>query len=157
MEIITVSLFGHRIMSEPIKTEKALDDIVRELMRGRKCVEFLVGRNGDFDIMAASVIRCAKKDIDRGNTFLVLVQPYTTAGLKKLEGYYDEIEVCSESYDAHYKNAFKVRNRSMVERSDLVVCCVEHESGGAYEAMKYAEKLGVKVINIADITRDHRV
>lgn len=157
METITVSLFGHRILSDPMKVEEALGEIVRELIRSRKCVEFLVGRNGDFDIVAASVIRLAKKDLDYGNTFLVLVQPYTTAGLKKLEGYYDEIEVCDESYSAHYKSAFKIRNRRMVERSDLVVCCVEHESGGAYEAMRYAEKTGVKVINIADIIRQERL
>lgn len=146
----TVSLFGHRVMSEPIKTEKALDEIVRELIMSKECVEFLVGRSGDFDIMAASVIRSAKKELDRGNTFLVLVQPYSTAEGKKLDEYYDVVEVCGESDEAHYKNAFKIRNRRMVERSDLVVCCVERKSGGAYEAAKYAQSMGVEVINIAE-------
>ena len=153
LDTYTVSLFGHRIISEPIEMEKALDEIVRELIRSKKCVEFLVGRNGDFDIMAASVIRRAKRDMDYGNTFLVLVLPYSNAvsqkKIKEYESYYDEVEVCEESAAAHFKAAFKIRNRHMVERSNLTVCCVQHNSGGAYEALRYAESTGIKVINIA--------
>lgn len=34
----------------------------------------------------------------------------------------------------------------MVDRSDLVVCYVEHETGGAFQTMAYAEKSG-KAVN----------
>lgn len=37
----------------------------------------------------------------------------------------------------------------MVDRSDLVVCYVDHDSGGAFQTMAYAEKTGKSVINIA--------
>lgn len=43
----------------------------------------------------------------------------------------------------------QITNRSMVDRSDLVVCYVEHESGGAYQTMAYAGKSGKTVINLA--------
>ena len=35
--------------------------------------------------------------------------------------------------------------------ADLVICYVEKENGGAYNAMKYAESVGKKVINLIDV------
>ena len=37
----------------------------------------------------------------------------------------------------------------MVDRSDLVVFNVEHESGGAFQTMKYAKAQEKKIINLA--------
>ena len=37
----------------------------------------------------------------------------------------------------------------MVDRSDLVVFFVERETGGAYQTMRYAEKNGKTIINLA--------
>ncbi|MDE6849611.1 MAG: hypothetical protein K2J44_09780 [Ruminococcus sp.] len=64
--------------------------------------------------------------------------------------YYDEVEICSDSAEAHPKSAIQVRNRNIVDRSDLVVCCIQHKSGGAYRTIRYAEKQGKKIVNIAD-------
>lgn len=38
----------------------------------------------------------------------------------------------------------------MVGRSDLVVFCIQHESSGAWQTMKYAKKQGVPCINLND-------
>lgn len=38
----------------------------------------------------------------------------------------------------------------MVDRSDLVVFCIQHENSDAWQNMKYAKKQGVPDINIAD-------
>ena len=43
-----------------------------------------------------------------------------------------------------------MRNKSMVDRADLVVCLIDHSSGGTYPTVKYAEKQNKKIINIAD-------
>ena len=51
---------------------------------------------------------------------------------------------------SHYKNAHQTRNRAMVERSDLVVFCIQHESGGAWQTMKYVKKQGKTYINLHD-------
>lgn len=64
--------------------------------------------------------------------------------------YYDEIEICEESSRAHFKSAIQIRNRYMVDRADLVICYIDHENGGAYQTVKYAEKQGKKIINIAN-------
>ena len=69
---------------------------------------------------------------------------------KEYLDYYDEVEVYAESSEALPKSAIQVRNRSMIDRSDLVVCCIQHKSGGAYRTIQYAEKQGKKIVNLAD-------
>ena len=39
----------------------------------------------------------------------------------------------------------------MVDRSDLVVFNVEHESGGAFQTMKYARTQEKEIIYLADL------
>ena len=46
---------------------------------------------------------------------------------KEYLDYYDEVEMCDESSEAHPKSAIQVRNRSMIDRADLVVCCIQHK------------------------------
>ena len=38
----------------------------------------------------------------------------------------------------------------MIDRADLVVCCIQHKSSGAYATIRYAEKQGKKTVNLAD-------
>lgn len=42
----------------------------------------------------------------------------------------------------------------MVDRSDLVVFFVQHESGGAWQTMKYAKRKGIPRINLNDPLED---
>lgn len=43
--------------------------------------------------------------------------------------YYDEVEIRSKSSYAHYKSAIQVRNRYMVDRSELVLCYIQRNNG----------------------------
>lgn len=153
MEIYTVSLFGHREPSDPIELGKALEKEVENLIRTKEYVEFLVGRNGAFDYIAASTILMVRKRLDYGNCSLVLVLPYMTEeyrdNKKSYEEYYNSVEICDEAASGHFKGAFLTRNKQMVERSDLVLCCIEHKSGGAFQAVKYAKKLKKEVRNLS--------
>ena len=36
----------------------------------------------------------------------------------------------------------------MVDRSDLVVCCIQHKSGGAYKTVQYALREGKAVVDV---------
>jgi predicted Rossmann fold nucleotide-binding protein DprA/Smf involved in DNA uptake len=38
----------------------------------------------------------------------------------------------------------------MVDRSDMVICCIERKEGGAYQTIRYAEKQGKHIVNVAD-------
>lgn len=153
MEIYTVSFFGHRYIDNPFPVEKALEELIGSLLRSKEYVEFLVGRNGDFDQLVSSAIRRCKREIRDNNSAHVWVLPYVTADYRDNEdayrAYYDEIEVFG-SAGGHYKTAFQARNRSMVDRSHLVVFCVERKEGGAYQTMRYTIQQGKPYINLAD-------
>lgn len=149
----TVSFFGHRRIYDALTIEKHLDEIIRDLLQSKEYVEFLVGRNGDFDQLAASTVKQCKRRIGDHNSALVLVLPYLTGEYrnseKSFESYYDEIEICDAAAKAHPKAAIQIRNRSMIDRSDLVVCFVEKNEGGAYQSMRYAESKHKPLLNLA--------
>lgn len=153
MNIFTVSFFGHRQLENYYEAENELERIVTELISQKEYVEFLVGRNGEFDQMAASTVRRVRKNFDSSNNALVLVLPYMTAEFRDNEDsfheYYDEIEVCPASDGAHFKAAMQLRNKDMVDRSDLVVFCVDHASGGAWQTLKYAKENEANYINVS--------
>ena len=157
MNICTVSFFGHRQIDDVFKIEKQLEALIRELLLTKEYVEFLVGRDGEFDQLVSSTIRRCKRNNRDDNSALVLVLPYATAEYRNNEQsfheYYDEIEICAASAEKHFKSAHQIRNRSMVDRSDLVIFCVEHNSGGAYQTMQYARKVDANIINLPDATR----
>ncbi|MGI5906833.1 MAG: hypothetical protein ACOX85_11395 [Candidatus Pararuminococcus gallinarum] len=117
-------------------------------------MEFLVGKEGDFDQLVSSTIKRLKRSIRADNSSLVWVLPYPTAQLRddisSLEAYYDEIEICDCAAESYPKAAFQIRNQRMVDRSDLVVFYVEHKSGGAYQTMRYAQRQGKKTQNLAE-------
>jgi hypothetical protein len=153
MNIFTVSFFGHREISNPTEIENRLERVIRDLIERKEYVEFLVGRDGEFDQLVSSTIRRVTTAYGYGNSSHVLVLPYMKAEYRDNEQsfleYYDEVEVCAESSSAYYKSAILIRNRSMVDRSDLVVCCIQRKSGGAYKTVQYAKQNGVEVCNLA--------
>ena len=130
MQIYTVSFFGHRRITDWQTAETRLLRQISDLIKTKEYVEFLVGRNGDFDQMAASAVRSTKRELDYGNSELVYVAEKQPKNIAELESYYDRAEVCSEAANAHFKAAIQTRNKAMVERSDMVICCIEHNSGG---------------------------
>ena len=152
-----VSFFGHRQIDNVFTIEERLETIIRELLLSKEYVEFLIGRDGEFDQLVASTVRRCKRSVRDDNSALVLVLPYPTAEFlnneQSFHEYYDEIEICAESSAKHFKSAHQTRNRSMVDRSDLVVFCVEHNSGGAYQTMQYAKKVNANIIHLSDVTR----
>lgn len=148
MDAFVVSLFGHREIEDLRKLEDKLTPIIKELMRTKMYVVFLIGRNGEFDECAASILKRVRKESGEENSEIILVLPYTVANIEYYEKYYDDIIIPDRLYSAHPKSAIILRNRWMIESSDLVVVYVEHKTGGAYTAMKYAEKLNKRIINI---------
>ena len=146
----TVSLFGHREIGDLRQLENKLFPIVKNLMRENSYVTFLLGRNGEFDEYAASVIKRAQSDIGKEKSDIILVIPYKILALDYYEKYYDSVIIPDCVYNAHPKSAISLKNRWMIENSDLVIVYVEKSVGGAYKAMKYAKTLNKKVINLKD-------
>ena len=156
LEPYTVSFFGHRKIEGALRLEETLEQMIFQLLQKKEYVEFLVGRDGAFDLLVSSVVKRCKKKYGEHNSALVWVLPYPTAELRDNEDafslYYDEIEICEDAAQCHYKAAFQVRNRRMVDRSDFVIFYVTRKSGGAYQTMKYAERTGVSLINLGHIS-----
>ncbi len=154
LEIYIVSFFGHRDFHRHLELEDKLDMILRNLIKDKEYVDFLVGRNGEFDRFVSSGIRRAKKAYDDSNSSHILVLPYATAEYlnneESFNEYYDDIEICYDASISHFKSAISVRNRTMVDRSDLIICYIEETHGGAFEAVEYTRKTGKKVINLAE-------
>lgn len=38
----------------------------------------------------------------------------------------------------------------MLHLFESIICCIQHKSGGAYVTIRYAEKRGKKIVNLAD-------
>ena len=116
--IFTVAFFGHRYVDDIIALENLLEKQIYKIISEKEYVDFLVGRNGDFDLCAASsVVRIRKKYRD-DNSSIVLVLPYATAEYLKNEeaylDYYTDVEISDSASNAHPKSAIQIRNREMV-------------------------------------------
>ena len=79
-------LFGHRRIADWQTAEIRLFRQFSDLIKTKEYVEFLVGRNGDFDRMAASAVRSAKLELDYGNSELVYVAERHVRNVAELEG-----------------------------------------------------------------------
>ena len=156
MEIFTVAFFGHRYIDNPFRIEERLEEHIYRLLAEKEYVDFLVGRDGEFDQFASSAVLRIRKRYRDDNSSLILVLPYARAEYLNNEesyhNYYSEVEISYEASKAHPKAAIQIRNREMVDRADLILCCIEREHGGAWQTIQYAIKQGKTVINLADGT-----
>lgn len=151
----TACFVGHRVIpaSDVFRVEAELIKVIREIMLSSDYVVFVVGRQGDFDQLAAHCVKTVQREL-AGVTFsdLVLLEPYKKADLewneKNLLEIYDKVELCDASRWVHPRQAYEVRNRDMVENSELVIAYVGEKRGGAYTTLKYAEKLKRPIINL---------
>lgn len=149
MKPYTVTLFGHREIYDYKLIDEKLPQIICKILHDHEYVDFLIGRQGEFDEYAASIIkRVLNREVWRNGT-LNLVLPYKVANIEYYAKYYDDIIIPESLQKAHPKAAARLKNRYMVDASDTVVAYVRKE-GGAYQALKYAIEQGKSVINIVN-------
>ena len=153
LEIFTVAFFGHRYIDNPLKVEELLEEQIRKLINEKAYVDFLVGRNGEFDQCVSSTVLRVRKNVRDDNSALVLMLPYPTAEYLNNEeyfhDYYTDVEISYSASMAHPKSAIQIRNREMVDRSDLIICYVEEKRGGAWQTIQYATTQEKIIINLA--------
>lgn len=147
------SCFGHRngCQSAGEKLDK-LDKLVEESYFDGYTV-FMSGGMGKFDEKFESAVRKAKLRHKKIKLFLVV--PYFSNKLNTnkdyLEEMYDGVIVPDTVEGVFFKNAINVRNRWIVDNSDLIIAYVERDYGGAFEAVKYAKSKGKQIINIGKL------
>ncbi|MBQ1389699.1 MAG: hypothetical protein IIY78_08745 [Clostridia bacterium] len=150
--VYTVCFFGHRVIADFQSAESAVERIIAEVIDKHEFVEFLVGREGDFDQIVTSTVIRYKKNHNAGNCSLTWVMPYMKADYthnqESYDNYYDCVEVCEQSAQAHPKAAIQIRNRAMIDRSDRCVFYVTKKSGSAYQSLKYAKRAAQKLLTL---------
>ena len=162
--------FGHRVLLMDV--EKPLREVLERLVEERGVRVFYTGGMGEFDELFARTVRSMKRECP--SLRLVLVMPYLTRELSTgkqrygaayggqiaratfdrsgrcwHEAQYDEILIPAELDGVHPKAAIGLRNRWMVDRSDIVIATLHRDFGGAAEAVRYAEKVGKKVVRVS--------
>ena len=146
-----IAFFGHSGFCDSDKYEEQVLSIIDNYACKEKA-EFLLGNYGGFDKFAYS---CWKKyKDDSGNAPLIFVTPYITEGYRKNLEYASEIYDCiiyPEIEDKPKRFAICYRNRYMVEQADLIICYIKVKYGGAYQAIRYAKRLGKKIINVTNV------
>ncbi len=148
MCIFKVAFIGHREVADFSAVERQIDGVVAGLIEGNEYVEFYMGRNGAFDLMAASAVRRARRELGGGNSCLILVLPYPVADIADYEEYYQEVLVPFGS-DVYPKAAIKKRNEWLVDNCDMLVAYVTRK-GGAAVALNRAVKAGKRFCLIDD-------
>lgn len=146
-EIYRVSMIGHRVV-EDYGIEEKLYELFWELLRTKEYVEFYLSRNGDFDILAASVIKRLHKNYRDDNSVMILVLPYPVKDYEYYDDYYDEIIIPDELHGVHPKAAITERNRWIVANSDMLIAYIRNKSGGTATCVRMAERLRRTVIKI---------
>lgn len=79
MNIYTVCFLGHRYIERGTEIENRLDKLLHDLITQKEYVDFLIGRDGDFDLLASTVIKRAIRSYGYGNIHFTLVLPYMKA------------------------------------------------------------------------------
>ena len=67
MDLFTVSFFGHRIVPEFWEAEARVESLIHTLLLEKEYVEFLVGRNGDFDQIVSSAVKRQQRRVRDDN------------------------------------------------------------------------------------------
>lgn len=97
IDTFTVSFFGHRTIDNPLLIERRLEVLIRKLLSEKGYIEFLVGRDGEFDQIVSSTIRRCKRTVRNDNSTHVWVLPYVTSEYVNNEtnfrDYYDENDI----------------------------------------------------------------
>ena len=107
MEIYRIAFIGHRRIDGQHNLE---DKIAKGQILEKEYVEFYVGSNRDFDILAASAIKAAQKAVGHHNSCFIFLQPYRMKDDVYYEKFYDEVLYPVDS-KTHYRVAITKRNQ----------------------------------------------
>ena len=144
---------GHsRVYSSEKVYEKVLL-LAETLICDQKVSEFRVGNYGGFDALCTRAIRELKNKYP--HIVLILVIPYLTNDINEYKNYYNEtydaILIAQIPESTPKKFQIIKANQYMVDKSQFMICCIDHEWGGAFKTLEYAKrKKYIKIYNIAN-------
>ena len=151
----TCCFTGHRniLSAEREEIARQLEKTVTELIHAG-IDRFITGGARGFDTLAAQAVLLLRKRYPDIKLILALPCLSQTRGWNKkditvyetIKSQADEIVYTSQDYT---RGCMHKRNRYMVDNSGLCVCCWIRDKGGTAYTVHYAEKKGLRIINIA--------
>ena len=154
----TAFFSGHRKLSQK-KIEKIVKRLNEEVDRliQKGVTDYISGFAVGYDQICASLIVTKKQQGE--NIRLIAALPCRNQDEKwtdrqkqlyrSLLAEADEIHYISEEYTP---DCMKLRNYFMADRSAYCICALTNPVSGTGQAVRYAEKQGVEIINIANST-----
>ncbi|HIS75543.1 MAG TPA: hypothetical protein IAB51_01915 [Candidatus Merdivicinus excrementipullorum] len=136
-----ITFCGHGQVSDSVEIMDWLRAVTRDLIK-RGGTTFYLGGYGEFDSLAAAVLREQKKMYPQIE--LILVLPYLNAS-RDAWGYDGTIYLPLESSPPRF--AISKRNQWMVDASDVVVAYVLHNWGGAAATLQYAKRKKKEILS----------
>ena len=143
---MTVCFFGHRSIIEK-EVEPGLNCVLLQLINEGEC-EFLVGHQGQFDLLVIKTLEQMQLSFPQLNFYIVLAyMPGPKKQYQTLDYSRAFFPEGLESAPARF--AIPRRNRWMIDNSNIVVTYCTHH-GGAHDAMLMARHKGKRVINLSE-------
>ena len=137
----SVTFFAHR--DTPKETEPALRLTLIDLIENKNATVFYVGNHGNFDAM----VRRQLEDLSRTYPIKYYV---VLAYMPSKNDKPDEHSILPEGIEkAPRRFAINYRNKWMRPKSDIVVTCVNHNFGGAWEFKQMAIKAEKQIVELA--------
>ena len=141
---MNVTFCGHSQITKEDKIASWLRTVTQNLIEQGATTLFL-GGYGEFDSLAASILREQKKKYPQIE--LVLVLAYLNTG-RNTSGYDSTVYPPLETTPRRF--AISHRNRWMVEASDVVVAYVLHDWGRAATTLRCAKQKKKQIISYRD-------
>lgn len=151
----TCCFTGHRQIPPGERAEIAsrLERVISDLyQRGIRCYE--AGGALGFDALAARTVIRLRENCPGMKLILVLPCLTQTRGWRsedvteyeRIKAQADEVFYTAQQYT---RGCMHKRNRHLVDHSGVCVCYLTREKGGTAYTVRYAEKQGLEIINIA--------
>lgn len=151
----TVCFTGHRkIPLEKIKdiSQRLKDTLIQLIKSGY--LNFYAGGALGFDTIAAQTVLKLKQQHPQINLILVLpclsqAKTWADSDKKVYEHIKEEADKIVYTSQEYTRGCMHKRNRYLVDNSCVCICYLTEDTGGTAYTVNYAQKKGLKIINIA--------
>ena len=155
--IRSVGFTGHRDMTTE-QTELAANKLRKtiDMLISVGATDFYTGGALGFDTLAARAVLARKNSGAKIKLHLLLPFPgQEKSWSQNNKNAYTAIMEQADSreyfHEKYVPGVYHLRDRAIVENSEVIVAFLSKESGGTAYTVSLAQKLGRKIINLADI------
>ena len=148
-----ITFVGHGTLNISRELSAEIKKAIEDNIVDKTHVTFYCGGYGDFDNHCARLCREIKKEIQ--NCEIIFVTPYITPSQQNKIKYLIDTKLYDDTIyppleDVLPRFAITKRNEWMIDKADLIIAFVNHEYGGAYKAIKYAQRKLKRIINLSN-------